>query len=184
MLAFPLPTLLLFRKALFLATTLPKIVKNSIFLLKFNRNFSKFSQKFHSICVCRPNVRKFSSGFVKFCVKLATIMHFCNFLKKNFAKFRKFPARGALPPDPHEADPLTCSPPEMKSWLPPAYEHNCVLLGEGIDSFWNLEKLFYFPSSIYGEPCIRFLNFLERFKVYVSSAKMKLFKVLKELCQV
>ena len=89
---------MLFPKALFLATTFPKIVKNSIFILNFYQKFSKFSQNFSTICVFRPNARKFNSWVVKFFEKYAKIMYFCDFLKKSFENFRKFN-------DPHDADP-------------------------------------------------------------------------------
>ena len=73
--------LMLFRKALFLATTFPKIVKSSIFLLLFYQNFP-------TICVFRPNARKINAWFVKFLEKYAKIMHFCYFLKRSFENFR------------------------------------------------------------------------------------------------
>ena len=38
--------MVLFPKALFLATTFPKLAKNSIFLLKFYQKFQKVSQQF------------------------------------------------------------------------------------------------------------------------------------------
>ena len=50
----------------FFATTFPKIVKNSIFLLNLYQQFSKFSQNFPNICVFRPNARKVNSGFKTF----------------------------------------------------------------------------------------------------------------------
>ena len=60
---------MLFPKALFLATTFPKIGKNVIFLWNFMKNFQKFLMRFPTICVFRPNARKINAGFVKFCVK-------------------------------------------------------------------------------------------------------------------
>ena len=56
--------MMLFPKALFLATTFPKIVKNSIFKLNFYLKFSKISQNFPAIGVFRPNARKLNGGFV------------------------------------------------------------------------------------------------------------------------
>ena len=43
--------MMLFPKALFLATTFPKVAKNSIFLLKLYQKFSKFSQNLQSVFV-------------------------------------------------------------------------------------------------------------------------------------
>ena len=68
--------MVLFPKALFLATTFPKVAKNSIFLLNFYQKFSKFSQNFQNNCVFRPNARKINAWFVKFFGKYAKIMHF------------------------------------------------------------------------------------------------------------
>ena len=76
--------MIFFSKDLLLATTFQKIVKNSIFLLKFYQKLSKISQNFPTIRVFRPNARNINSWFVKF-----------------FETFRKFSGvRGALPPDP------------------------------------------------------------------------------------
>ena len=97
--------IMLFPKALVLATTLPKIVKNSISLMNFYQNFSKISQNFSTICAFRPNARKINAWFVKLFEKYAKIMDFRNFLKKFFENLRKFSgARGAEPRAPHEAD--------------------------------------------------------------------------------
>ena len=71
--------MVLFRKALFLATTFPKVAKNAIFLLNFYEKLSKFSQNFPTICVFRPNSQKFNAWFVKFFEKYAKIMHFSQF---------------------------------------------------------------------------------------------------------
>ena len=59
--------IMLFPKALFLATTFPKIDINSIFLVNFYQRISKFSQNFPIICIFRPNARKINDGFLKFC---------------------------------------------------------------------------------------------------------------------
>ena len=59
--------MMLFPKALFLAATFPIIDKNSIFLMRFYQQISKFSQNFSSICIFRPNARKTDAGFLKFC---------------------------------------------------------------------------------------------------------------------
>ena len=58
--------MMLFPKALFLATTFPKIDKNSIFLLNLYQKFSKFSQNFQTICIFRPNTRKINAWFLNF----------------------------------------------------------------------------------------------------------------------
>ena len=80
----------LFQKALFLATTIPKIDKNSISLLNFYQKISKISQNFPKLCVCRPNARKINAGFVSFFEKHPKRMHFRNFLKKFFEIFQKY----------------------------------------------------------------------------------------------
>ena len=56
--------MMLFPKVLFLATTFPKIVKNSMFLLNFYQKFSKISQNFPTIRVFRPNARKINAWLV------------------------------------------------------------------------------------------------------------------------
>ena len=105
---------MLFRKALFLATTFPKIVQNSIFLLLFYQNFP-------TICLFRPNVRKCNAGLLNV-LKNMLKMHFCYFLKRSFENFRNSSGvrQGAEPRAPYEADPLKCSP-EPKSW-----GHRCI----------------------------------------------------------
>ena len=70
---------MLFPKALFLATTFTKIVKNSIFLLNFDQKLSKISQNFPTTRVFRPNVQKINVWFVKFFEKYAKIMHYLLF---------------------------------------------------------------------------------------------------------
>ena len=57
--------MMLFPKALFLATTFPKIVKNSIFLLNFYQKFSKITQNFQKFVCFRPNARKFNAPLIK-----------------------------------------------------------------------------------------------------------------------
>ena len=69
--------MMLFPKAL--ATTVPKIAKTSIFLLKFYQQLSKISQNFPTIRVFRPNVRKINAWFVKSFEKYAKIMHYLLF---------------------------------------------------------------------------------------------------------
>ena len=59
--------MMLFPKALFLATTFPKINKNSIFLMNFNQKSSKISHNLPTIYIFRPNARKINAGFLKFC---------------------------------------------------------------------------------------------------------------------
>ena len=78
--------MILFPMALFLATTFPEIVKNSIFLLNFYQNFLKISYQ----CIFLPHARKISAWFVNFFEKYAKIQHFCDLLKKPFEIFRKF----------------------------------------------------------------------------------------------
>ena len=80
---------MLFPKALFLATTFPKLAKNLIFLLNFYHKFSKFSQNFPTICVFRPNARKGNAWFVKFIWKYSQLMHFKQFSKEFFWEFSK-----------------------------------------------------------------------------------------------
>ena len=82
--------MVLFPKALFLATTFPKLAKNWIFLLNFYQNFSKLSQIFKTISIFRQNTRKSNTGLVKFFWKYAKLMHFKQFLKKFFEDFLKF----------------------------------------------------------------------------------------------
>ena len=53
--------MMLFPKALFLATTFPKLDKNSIFLINFDQKISKFSQNLPTICIFRPNARKINN---------------------------------------------------------------------------------------------------------------------------
>ena len=70
---------MLFPKALFVATTFPNIVNNSIFLLNFYQNLSKISQKFTTIRGFRPNAQKINVWFVNFFEKYAKIMHYLLF---------------------------------------------------------------------------------------------------------
>ena len=96
--------MMLLPKALFLATSFPKIVKNAIFLLTFYQSFSRFSQNFPTIWFFRPNSQKINAQFVQPFGKYAKIMHFLKFSKINFLKifenFRKFYGiRRAPPPD-------------------------------------------------------------------------------------
>ena len=69
--------MMLFPKAPFLATTFPKIGKNSIFLLNFYQKFSKISQNFPTICDFGRIGEKWAHRFVNF--KHAKIMHFKQF---------------------------------------------------------------------------------------------------------
>ena len=73
--------MVLFPKALFLATTFQKIVKTAIFRLNFYQKFSKISQKFQTIRVFRPNARKIYAFLLIFLEKYAKIMHFAIFLR-------------------------------------------------------------------------------------------------------
>ena len=81
--------MVLFPKALFLATTFPKLAKNLNFLLNFYQTFSKFSQNFQTICVFGQNVRKCNQCFVKFVWTLAQVMHFKQCLKEIYWKCSK-----------------------------------------------------------------------------------------------
>ena len=49
----------------FWATTFPKIVKNSIFLLNFHQKISNLNIPI-IICIVRPKVRKINGGFLSF----------------------------------------------------------------------------------------------------------------------
>ena len=71
--------MILFPKALFLAKTFPKIVKNEVFLLNFYQKFSKISQNFPTIRGFCPNTRKINAWFVKFFEKYAKMRHYLLF---------------------------------------------------------------------------------------------------------
>ena len=104
---------------LFLVINFPKIVKTSIFLLNFIRNFRK-CLKITQQCVFCPNARKISALFVNFFGKYAKIGIFSNFLKDYFKVFENSPAYvGLRPLDPQEADPPKSVSLEPKSWLRP-----------------------------------------------------------------
>ena len=75
--------MMLFPKALFLATTFSKIDKISIFLKNFYLKISKFSQNFPTICIFRPNLWRINDGFLIILLRIAKIMHFCYFLKRS-----------------------------------------------------------------------------------------------------
>ena len=69
--------MMLFPNVLFLVRTFPELVKNSIFLLNFHQQLSKFSQEFHSnICFSSKRSEKLTAWFVKFIEKYSKIMHF------------------------------------------------------------------------------------------------------------
>ena len=76
--------MILFLKALFLATTFPKIVKNSNFIIEI---LSKISLNFPTIHVFLPNARKINADFVKFFEKYAKIKHYLQFSKEFFENF-------------------------------------------------------------------------------------------------
>ena len=82
--------MVLFPQALFLATPIPKLAKNAIFLLNLYQKISNFSQNFQTISIFRPKARKSNTWFVKFFWKYAKVMHFKQFLKKSFENFLKF----------------------------------------------------------------------------------------------
>ena len=105
--------MMVFRKALFLATTFPNLVKNSIFLLDFYQKISKFSQNFPWIWGFRRlgENPKFMGGLLTVFEKYAKIMYFSNFHKNFFENFRKFSgARAAPPPVPHAGRPAKVFP--------------------------------------------------------------------------
>ena len=79
--------MVLYPKALFLATTFSNVAKNSMFLLNFYQKFSKFSENFQTSCVFRPDAGNINAWFDKFFGKYAKIMHFSNFLKIYFESF-------------------------------------------------------------------------------------------------
>ena len=81
--------MMLFPTAPFRATTFPKLVKNSIFLLNVNQTFSSFSKFPNNLCF-HPNTRKINAGFVNLFETYAKVRDFRNFLNNFFEKFRKF----------------------------------------------------------------------------------------------
>ena len=81
--------MVLFPKALFLATTFPKLSKNSIFLLNFYQKFSKISHSFPTICIFRPNGEKGTHRFVNIFEKYAQIVDFLQFYSEIFWKISK-----------------------------------------------------------------------------------------------
>ena len=80
--------MMLFPNALILATTFPKIVKNSIFLLNFYQKFSKISENLTN-CVFRPNARKSKAWFVIVFGKYAKNARFAILWKRFFQNFLK-----------------------------------------------------------------------------------------------
>ena len=90
--------MVIFTKALFLATTFPKIVKNSIFDWIFIYNFQSFLYNFPHSCVFRPDTRKFNAVFLIFLKNRLSLCIF-RFSKEIFCKFSKFFCRPrAAPP--------------------------------------------------------------------------------------
>ena len=81
--------LVLFSKALYLATPFPEIIEKLFFLLRFLPKFSKFSQNFPTICVFRPNAQKRNAEFVNLFEKSAKIIHLYQFSDESFSKFSK-----------------------------------------------------------------------------------------------
>ena len=71
--------MMLFPKALFLATTFPKIAKYSILPLNFYQMFSKISQNCTTIYIFRPNGEKGTLRFVNYFEKYAKIKDFLQF---------------------------------------------------------------------------------------------------------
>ena len=82
--------MLLFPKALFLATTFPKNRKIQFFYWIFIKNFEKFLTIFPTICVFRQKREKVMHGLLNFS-KNAKIMDFRNFLQKFFENSQNFP---------------------------------------------------------------------------------------------
>ena len=63
------------------------------FMQFYEEKYSKFSKIFSNIprnSLFPPNRQKINAWFVKFLEKYAKIMHFSNFLNKNFQHLRKF----------------------------------------------------------------------------------------------
>ena len=73
-----------FPKALFLATTFPKIDTNLIFLFNFYQIFAKFLKNFPALCIFRPNREKLTKALKTFVENILKNPFFCNFLKKIF----------------------------------------------------------------------------------------------------
>ena len=69
-----------FRRLYFLPITFPKLGTNSIFLLNCYQKHSHFSETFQTIWIFRPNLRKISAGFIKFCWKIWENNAFFHFL--------------------------------------------------------------------------------------------------------
>ena len=82
--------MMLFPKALFLATTFPQIVTNSTFLLNVHQKLSKLSQNVQTICIFHSNKRKINTGFLNFFEKQAKTMHFWKSSYQIYFKISKF----------------------------------------------------------------------------------------------
>ena len=110
--------MILFSKALFLATTFPKIVKNSIFLLNYYQIFSKISKNFPTIVFVVQGREKSKHCLLNYLKNMLKECIICYFLKKFCENFRKFSGvRGGAPPP----DPLRGRPPKM--FPPPNRNH-------------------------------------------------------------
>ena len=81
----------LFPKALFLASTFPKVSKNSIFLLNFYQKFSKFSQNFQTICVVCANAPNGNMDCLILLKRFENNGSFAIFLWNFLKIFSKFP---------------------------------------------------------------------------------------------
>ena len=97
---------MLFPTALFLPTTFPKIVNNSIFLSNFHQKRSKLTKHFVFFPLKRA---KISAGFIKSFETLAKIMHFT--FMNNCFKFSRFFGVNGAPPDPLTRPTLVKCPP-------------------------------------------------------------------------
>ena len=71
--------MVLFPKALFLATTFPKRAKNSIFLLNFYQKFSKFSKNAQQFVFFVQTREKLTHCLLKILEKRAKIIDFLQF---------------------------------------------------------------------------------------------------------
>ena len=100
---------MLFPKALFIGT-LPKIVKNSIFI-KFLAKFSRFFKISLQFVFLIQTCEKLTHGFLTFLGKYAKIMHFAIFLNIFWKSSKILPRQGGSAPDPLRGRPPKVFPP-------------------------------------------------------------------------
>ena len=176
--------MILFPKAVFLSTTFPKIVKNSIFLLNFYQKFFKISQNFPKIRVFRHNSQKIHAMFVNCFEKYDKKSIICYFLKKFFENFRKILRRpgGSAPRTPYEADHLKCSPLEQKSW-----RRRCLWEWHPSE-FHTLYCGIYYISSIYLSYLLYCISDRQRIcivnRLTIITSKVSLFFLNQHLIQI